>query len=55
MLEMQKQDIMAEQTEEAPLSPSEKLEENRPLGSLVPGAENHESKEIKNEIRPNTE
>ncbi|MBD0371677.1 MAG: hypothetical protein ICV60_12630 [Pyrinomonadaceae bacterium] len=40
---------------EAPSSPSEKLEKNKPLGSLVPGAENEESKEIKNEIKPNTE
>jgi hypothetical protein len=43
-------------TEEAKIpSPSEKLEENKPLGSLVPGAENDESLEIKNEIKPNTE
>ena len=55
MLEGQKQKVITEQTEEAPLSPSEKLEDKKPLGSLVPGAENHESKEIKNEIKPNTE
>lgn len=42
-------------SEEAIPSPSEKLEENRPLGSLVPGAENRESVEIKKEIKPNTE
>ena len=36
-------------------SPSEKLEEGRPTGSLVPGAENPESKEIKKELNPNTE
>ena len=36
-------------------SPTEKLEESRPTGSLVPGAENPESKEIKQEINPNTE
>jgi hypothetical protein len=45
----------AAEAEEAPPSPSEKLEENRPLGSLVPGAENRESTEIKKEIKPNTE
>jgi hypothetical protein len=37
------------------LSPSEKLEDVKPTGSLVPGAENPESKEIKKEINPNTE
>lgn len=60
MTENQKQNATARQTdeaqaEEAPQSPSEKLEQNKPLGSLVPGAENQESKEIKNEIKPNTE
>lgn len=46
---------IGESAEETIPSPSEKLEENRPLGSLVPGAENRESVEIKNEIKPNTE
>lgn len=36
-------------------SPSEKLEDVTPTGSLVPGAQNPESKEIKKEINPNTE
>ena len=36
-------------------SPSEKLEPNPPTGSLVPGPENPESKEIKQERSPNTE
>jgi hypothetical protein len=36
-------------------SPSEKLEEEKPTGSLVPGAENPESKEIKEEKSLNTE
>lgn len=36
-------------------SPSEKLEMNTPTGSLVPGAENPESKEIKEERSPNSE
>jgi hypothetical protein len=45
----------AEAVDETPQSPSEKLEESRPVGSLVPGAENQESVEIKNEINPNTE
>jgi len=36
-------------------SPSEKLEGTPPEGSLVPGPENPESVEIKNETNPNTE
>jgi len=36
-------------------SPSEKLEEDTPTGSLVPGSENPESKEIKEEKSPNSE
>jgi hypothetical protein len=36
-------------------SPSEKLEEGQPTGSLVPGAENPESREIKKELNPNSE
>lgn len=55
MLENQKHSAVVRQAEEAPVSPSEKLEEDKPLGSLIPGAENEESKEIKNEIKPNTE
>ena len=39
----------------AELSPSEKLEDVKPSGSLIPGAENPESEEIKNETNPNTE
>lgn len=54
MLDEQKQDEQSENVD-ATQSPSEKLEENRPLGSLTPGAENRESVEIKKEIRPNTE
>lgn len=41
------------QTEE--LSPSEKLENVKPSGSLIPGAQNPESDEIKDEVNPNTE
>ena len=37
------------------LSPSEKLEGVKPSGSLIPGAENPESEEIKSEVNPNTE
>jgi len=37
------------------LSPSEKLEGVTPTGSLIPGAENPESEEIKDEVNPNTE
>jgi hypothetical protein len=36
-------------------SPTEKLEEGRPTGTLIPGAQNPESPEIKKEINPNTE
>lgn len=36
-------------------SPSEKLEEEKPTGSLIPGAENPESEEIKHEKNLNTE
>ena len=56
MSENEKQDEATsseKQTDE--LSPSEKLEDVTPTGSLVPGAQNPESKEIKKEINPNTE
>jgi hypothetical protein len=36
-------------------SPADKLQESQPTGSLVPGAENPESQEIKKEVNPNTE
>ncbi|HEV2914340.1 MAG TPA: hypothetical protein VGX92_13770 [Pyrinomonadaceae bacterium] len=36
-------------------SPSEKLEVEKPTGSLIPGPENPESEEIKEEKSPNTE
>lgn len=55
MSENRKYNEAGEEENEAPQSPSEKLEEKKPLGSLVPGAENQESAEIKKEIRPNTE
>jgi hypothetical protein len=55
MFENQENNTATKQAEEVPQSPSEKLEENKPLGSLTPGAENQESVEIKNEINPNTE
>lgn len=44
-----------EQTPAAEPSPSEKLEDSQPTGSLVPGAENPDSEEIKKEVNPNTE
>lgn len=37
------------------LSPTEKLRLENLTGSLVPGAENPESEEIKREVNPNTE
>jgi hypothetical protein len=45
----------AEQQQEEEASPSEKLEGAPPEGSLVPGPENPESVEIKEEKNPNTE
>ena len=39
----------------AELSPAEKLEEKKPGGSPIPGAQNPASEEIKKEINPNTE
>lgn len=36
-------------------SPSEKLEDNKPLAANVPGAQTTESKEIKKEMNLNTE
>jgi hypothetical protein len=36
-------------------SPSEKLEDEKPTGSLIPGAQNPESDEIKQEKNLNTE
>lgn len=55
MLENEGKGLAVEKTEEAPQSPTEKIEGQKPLGSLVPGAENQESTEIKKEIKPNTE
>lgn len=55
MLENQESNAATEKANEVAQSPSEKLEENKPLGSLVPGAENDDSLEIKSEINPNTE
>lgn len=43
-----------EQQQQEP-SPSEKLEGTPPEGSLIPGPENPESVEIKDEKNPNTE
>ena len=50
--------MMEENDEQKPKqeeSPAEKLEVNPPTGSLIPGAENPESKEIKEEKNLNTE
>lgn len=41
--------------EQQTISPSEKLQDEEPLGQLTPGAENPESRETKKEQRPNTE
>ena len=53
--EKQNEPTNKEQQPTAELSPAEKLEDVTPTGSLIPGAENPESKEIKKEINPNTE
>jgi hypothetical protein len=53
--EKQDESLNEEQQPTAELSPSEKLEDITPTGSLIPGAQNPESKEIKKEINPNTE
>jgi hypothetical protein len=58
MVEDQAYGRAAEQTEkpEAEKSPSEKIEGDKSgTGSLIPGAENPESDEIKQEKSPNTE
>jgi hypothetical protein len=58
MMEENEKENEATNEEQQPtdeLSPSEKLEDVMPTGSLVPGAENPDSKEIKKEINPNTE
>jgi hypothetical protein len=44
-----------EQQPENEQSPAEKLEGEPQPGSVMPGAENPESQEIKKEINPNTE
>lgn len=45
-----------EQQPEIELSPTEKIEGvSQDTGSLIPGAQNPESEEIKKEINPNTE
>jgi hypothetical protein len=51
----QKGNLSDEQKPKQEESPSEKLERNPPTGSLVPGAENPESTEIKEERSPNSE
>lgn len=53
--EKQNEATNEDQTPTAELSPAEKLEGVKPSGSLVPGAENPESEEIKAEVNPNTE
>ncbi|HEX8846190.1 MAG TPA: hypothetical protein VF791_16195 [Pyrinomonadaceae bacterium] len=53
--ERQDEPTNEEQQPTAELSPSEKLEGVKPSGSLIPGAENPDSGEIKSEVNPNTE
>jgi hypothetical protein len=49
------ENISDEQKPQQEESPSEKLEANPPAGSLIPGPENPDSEEIKEEKNPNTE
>jgi hypothetical protein len=53
----QEQEVGAttEQYPRVEMSPGEKLDDNRPLASPVPGAQSAESDEIKKEFNPNTE
>jgi hypothetical protein len=44
-----------EEKSEEEKSPTEKLEGETPTGSLIPGAQNPDSTEIKNEKSPNSE
>jgi hypothetical protein len=53
--EKQDEAVNEDQQPTAELSPSEKLEDVTPTGSLVPGAQNPESEEVKKEVNPNTE
>jgi hypothetical protein len=52
---MQSESSGDEQKPKREESPAEKLEVNPPEGSLIPGAENPESEEIKEEKNLNTE
>ena len=47
--------MSTEQKNEEERSPSDKLQDNQPVGSQVPGAENPDSPEIKKEQNPNSE
>lgn len=47
--------ISEEEKPMAETSPDEKLQNKKPDGSPIPGAQNPASKEIKKEINPNTE
>lgn len=51
----QSENTGGEQKPQPEESPSEKLEGTPPTGSLIPGPENPESEEIKDEVNPNTE
>lgn len=47
---------MTDEHDESDLqSPTDKIEGQPPEGSTIPGAENPDSKEVKEEINPNTE
>jgi hypothetical protein len=49
------QSVEERQKPEIEESPAEKLEATPPTGSLIPGPENPDSEEIKEEKKPNTE
>jgi hypothetical protein len=52
---MENQGQAAAIRDEQPQSPQEKIEGKKPGDQTVPGAENPESKEVKQESNPNTE
>jgi hypothetical protein len=47
--------MQGDEKSEAEKSPTEKIEGEKPTGSLIPGAENPDSPEIKEEKSPNSE
>ena len=55
MNEHDKDSVAEKQKPESELSPTEKLEKDNPDSTRIPGAQNPDSKAIKDEFNPNTE